>query len=307
MERNFIKTMNKKKILIVGSNGFIGSFLLESLKGDYLIKALSKSNNLTEESFIKVDLSDLNDVEKTVVKIPKCDVMIFLVGLAHKKGRNKDLQHFRKINKNTLEYLLQLLENKKKVPKQLIFSSTVSVYGERLNKTIYDENSNVFPVSPYAKTKYEAEQFLLKKYIEKTWILRFAPVYSEEFQLNIIRRTILLGQYYKIGNGTTKLSLCNIKNIDVVIRAIIDGKVPFGVYNVSDQKVYSYNDLLRYVRAKKIRRIPSIFLKILYFFGKYFRNLFFIENTIKLLSDNIYSSEKIKKFIKPSYVLENEK
>jgi len=290
--------MIRKKILIAGSNGFIGSFLLRSLKENFKLVSLSLSKSSKEKMSFNVDLSKINNIESIVDKLPHCDILIFLVGLAHKKGKGKEIKIFRKINKNTLINLLQTLENSKKTPEKIIFASTISVYGEKFDQSTYEESLKEHPISPYAITKHEAENFLLKKYKKKSWILRFAPVYSEKFKLNIKRRTSVLGQYYRVGSGENKLSLCNLKNIDLALQAIMRGEVPCGIYNISDKKDYSYNDLLEYVDAKNIRIVPTIFIKIIHFIGSIFKNIFLIENTVKLMSSNIFPSNKIRKFIK---------
>ena len=82
------------------------------------------------------------------------------------------------------------------------------------------------------------------------------------------------------------------------MKGILEDKVPSGVYNISDSKDYSYNDLLTYADAKWIIRVPNFLIKGLYYFGKMMNNFFLIENTIKLISDNVFSSEKIKQHIK---------
>ena len=120
-----------------------------------------------------------------------------------------------------------------------------------MNQSVYDEQSFKEPISPYAVTKLESEAFLKNNYRTKSWILRFAPVYSPDFQINIKRRTKFIFSAYRIGSGAKKLSLCNIKNINLAIDGILNDKVPPGVYNVSDKVQYSYNDLLGYVKSKR--------------------------------------------------------
>ena len=96
-----------------------------------------------------------------------------------------------------------------RLPNKIIFSSTISVYGESICQNIYNEDSATSPISPYAITKLEAEKYLQNNYNSQSWILRFAPVYAPEFQLNIKRRTKVFGSFYKVGSGDIELSLCN--------------------------------------------------------------------------------------------------
>lgn len=283
--------------LLAGANGFIGSFLYSRFHKDYSITALDYSKGSIEENFFSLDLTQKANIKTFAEKLPKCDALIFLVGLAHKKGAGQELGKFRRINKRTLVNLISVLDEKNKLPRKIIFASTISVYGEKINQNIYNEDSEKTPFSPYAVTKLEAEEFLLTNYGEQSWILRFAPVYASDFQLNINRRTRAGSWFYKVGNGSKKLSLCNLENIGSVVEGILEDKVPAGMYNISDTKYYSYNDLLHYVNAKWIVHIPTFLVKGLYVLGQMINNIFLKENATKLISNNVFLSDKIRQYI----------
>jgi nucleoside-diphosphate-sugar epimerase len=251
---------------------------------------------MIEDNFFSIDLIQEADVENFADKSPKCDALIFLVGLAHKKGKGQEIDEFRRINKQTLINLLLTLDKKNKLPKKIIFASTISVYGEKINQNTYHEDSEKTPFSPYAVTKLETEEYLQNNYGTQSWILRFAPVYAPDFQLNINRRTKSGGYFYKVGDGKKKLSLCNLENIGFAVQGIIEDKVPSGIYNISDENEYSYNDLLKYVNAKWVISVPKVIVKGLYYVGKVMNNIFLKENATKLISDNIFPSVKIREF-----------
>ena len=285
------------EVLIVGSNGFIGSFLYKKLNSSYSCTGLDYGQKSTVDDYYSVDLTQSSGVRNFAENTPICEIIIFLVGLAHKKGKRQELDEFRCINKQTLVNLLSALGKANKLPNKLIFASTISVYGEKMNQNIYNEESNKSPFSPYAVTKLETEEYLLNNYNTQSWILRFAPVYAPDFQLNINRRTRAAGSFYKVGNGGEKLSLCNLENIGSAVQGILENKVPAGVYNISDENEYSYNDLLKYVNAKWIIPIPMVIVKGLYYLGKMINNIFLKENATKLISDNIFPSGKIREYI----------
>ena len=295
------------KIVLAGASGFIGSFLFNVLKNNFSITSLSHSQSSFKENHVLLDLTDEEGVSNFVEDAPIFDVLIFLVGLAHEKGRGKDISRFRQINKQTLMNLTLGLDKKDRLPSKIIFASTISIYGEKIHQKFYYEDSKTEPFSPYAITKLEAEEFLLKYYSSQSWILRFAPVYSPDFQLNLERRTKIKDMHYRIGDGTNRLSLCNVENISIVINSILDGKVPAGVFNISDEKEYSYNDLLCHVNAKWIVYIPKFLVIGLYHIGKIINNIFLTENTIKLISDNVFPSQKIMKYIELSAKLNESK
>lgn len=289
-------------ILLAGQNGIIGSFLYKELKSEHKIIGIGKGK-FNSPNYIDLDLLNCTHVNEFVKENKKVDVLIFLIGLAHSKGKNQDYPVFKNINYSTLVNLLKALKHSNKLPKIIIFSSTVSVYGEKINKNIYSEYDELSPNSPYAKTKILAEQYLLENFQDICWILRFAPVYSEYFSLNIERRTLFKGRYYKVGNGQNKLSLLNIKNILFAINEIMNNNIPPNVYNLADNNSYSYIDLLTHSNSNKILNIPRIFVRLAYFGGKMTNNIFLQENSIKLLTDNIYSTERIKKHISVPFYL----
>ena len=100
-----------------------------------------------------------------------------------------------------------------------------------------------------------------------------------------------------MGNGNNKLSLCNIKNIKLAVEQIIENNVPPGVYNIADKNPYTYSELLRWQNAQIVLHIPKFIIIIILYIGVKINNIFLQENSVKLLTDNIYPSDKIRRFI----------
>lgn len=285
-------------ILIAGRTGYIGSYLNSELDNKYAIFSLDRTKQEEHKLDLAIDLTKIKEIEQFARVSDNFNVLIFLVGLAHSKGKGKDLHEFENVNSQTLTHLLTALKKVDKIPRKIIFASTISVYGERYDQNSYIETLEPNPFSPYAVTKLQAERYLLDNFGSNSWILRFAPVYSPNFLLNINRRTKIGGRYYKVGNGTKRLSLCNIENINTTIEGIIAGVVPSGVYNVSDPVAYSYNDLVNHQGASFVFHIPVLAIRLLYILGKITNNVFLKENSTKLITDNIFPSDKIQKYIR---------
>jgi len=285
------------KILIAGGTGYIGSHLYSQLEEQAAVTSINYGNDQTEKDLINLDLTDIDKVNHFTDKCDHFDVLIFLVGLAHAKGKGKDFPEFKKVNFQTLVNLLSALDGNNKIPEKLIFASSISVYGERYHQSIYDEDMVGKPFSPYALTKLKAEHYLLKNFGNRSWILRFAPVYSWDFLLNVDRRTKMGSSFYQVGRGGKKLSLCNIENIKAALEAIINGKVPVGLYNLSDLTEYTYNELLMWRNAARVIHIPLFAIRMLYHLGKFFKSTFLKENTVKLISDNVFPSDKIRLYV----------
>ena len=84
---------------------------------------------------------------------------------------------------------------------------------------------------------------------------------------------------------------------------IINEKVPAGIYNISDNPSYNYNELLKWQGASFVLRVPKLIVQFLFYFGKLLGSIFLRENTTKLLTDNIYPNNKIIAFIELPYTL----
>jgi len=202
-----------------------------------------------------------------------------------------------------------------------IFFSTIEVYGGEGRDKVISEGDECQPITFYGKSKLAAEKYLLKlnkEYKLPIVILRLTPVYSESFLRNVKRRTLIGNDmfFYRVGSGKQKISLCSRNNVIDIVEACIEGKVPFGeVFNIADDKVYSFNDLSNYFR--KLGRGNRTTIKIpkcIVCFGIKLLSLVFSRRKERLLSiyykltkDNVYSIEKAKKFFKynPKWNFEN--
>ena len=294
------------KILITGVNGFIGSNIYKELNYKYDILGISQSEKSKIcKNYISCDLTNKEKLEEVIKSNSDIGVIIHCAALAHNKGNDLSKDRFMKVNYEVTADLVDL-SNKYLNLKKFVFLSTISVYGERMDKDVYIETDECHPKSPYAVAKKKSEEYILDNCKSDYYILRLAPVYSDEFMLNIERRTVLKGINYIVGDGSNKLSLCNVKNIVDTVENIIDGNVISNeIYNVSDENEYTFKDMLDINKVSKFKVfIPKFAIKILYGINKItIKKQFIDENSIKLISDNIYTSKKIQRYIKFKYKL----
>lgn len=294
------------KILLTGVNGFIGSNIYKELKSKHEVLGISKSRDSKIcNQYISCDLTDREKLKDVLKKHSDIDVIIHCAALAHNKGNDLSFDRFQKVNYGVTKDLIDL-SNEYLNLKQFIFLSTISVYGERMDKSIYIERDECFPKSPYAVAKKKSEEYIEANCKCDYYMLRLAPVYSDEFKLNIQRRTEMKGFNYIVGNGSNKLSLCNVKNIVDVVTNITNGNVNKNeIYNISDEKEYAFKDMLDINNVSKFKLfIPKFAINMLYKINKItIKKQFIDENSIKLVSDNIYSSNKIRKNIELKYKL----
>lgn len=294
------------KVLITGVNGFIGSNINNGLKYKHEILGVSQSKTSKIcDQYIQCDLTDKEALEEVIKNHNDIDVIVHCAALAHNKGNDLSRERFMKVNYGVTQDLVDL-SNKYLNLKKFIFLSTISVYGERMDKSVYIETDECFPKSPYAVAKKKSEEYIESNCKSPYFMLRLAPVYSDEFKLNIQRRTQIKGINYIVGKGDNKLSLCNVKNIVDVVDHIIDGNVATNeIYNISDEKEYTFKDMLDINKVSKFNLfVPKFAIKVLYSINKItIKKQFIDENSIKLVSDNIYSSEKLRRNIQFKYKL----
>ena len=130
-----------KNVLVTGSNGYLGSSFINQYKNKYKFENFSL---LTQK------LEDIN--------FDSVDIVLHCAALVHQK-----IEHsYEKYHEINVEYPLKLAKlAKENGVKQFVFISTIAVYGEDEGKL--DENTVCNPITPYGKSKLEAEKELETK------------------------------------------------------------------------------------------------------------------------------------------------
>jgi len=315
-----------KRIVITGANGIIGSELSRRFiaKGYYVIgidKIESRREDNEQFEYIKLDITDQGKVGQFFSEL-RFDYLIHCAALVHKNSPDLSFNNFMKVNyEGTKNIFDSVVENKSNSEfKGAVFFSTIEVYGGEGRDEVIFEGDNCQPITFYGKSKLAAEKYLLKlnrEYKLPITILRLTPVYAESFLRNVKRRVLVGGDriFYRIGNGEQRISLCSRNNVIDVVERCIEGEVSFGeVFNIADNQVYSFNDLLNYFRKLIGNRITIKIPEYILHLGVKFLSLIFpgrkerlLSTYYKLTKDNIYSIEKAKKFLgyDPEWNFEN--
>lgn len=306
--------MKRKKFLITGANGFIGTHLVKLLHQKNLnIRTTdcfkTASNYILENKieYIQADLTDKKSLEKVVKGIDT----IFHIAALFKLWAEAELLF--KINKEGTKNLLNIA--KEKGVKKVIVWSSSSIYGVTEERIARKENEDLssFRDEDYAQSKYQQE--------------RLALSFHEpgKFSIIIIRPTSVYGPGTKMGLGqamySAKLGLMrqvpgsrpvyisHIHAEDVARAAyfLSTKKEAEGqIYNVAEDKAANTDELF-HIAAKvmgiKIKRgrTPPWLLRAsargAEFIGKITKKepLFERHGTKYMIDHHIISSEKIKK------------
>ena len=170
----------KKKILIVGANGYLGSVLFDYLSSknfDCICHDIDyfKNNLLYKSKKFKKLKNGFNIITKTDLK--DIYAVIFLAGYSNDPfGDLKPSQFY----KPTVRYTLEVAKLCKLLKIKFIFPSSCSVYGMANIKNKLNESDTTKPVTYYSKNKIEIEK-ALKRISSKEFnpiILRLATIFG---------------------------------------------------------------------------------------------------------------------------------
>lgn len=197
----------KKKILITGGAGYIGSHVVDNLlKSNYEIIVIDNylfDKNSLNKHFKNEKLhifnKDIRDTSNIKDHFEGVDTVIHLAALVGEAACKISEEDTVSINYKATETLAKICLEKK--IKNFIFMSTASSYGVQDVNEIADEQTKLNPVSLYAKTKIDCEQLLLSKYRDDINITIFRPstVYGDSLRMrfDLILNHLIKDAYFK--------------------------------------------------------------------------------------------------------------
>lgn len=207
------------KVLVTGSNGFVGKALCQTLrdKDKNFVGSLREKNLGTKsQDFIIVESLDAStDWRKA---LDGCDTVVHLAARAHILNDNiaDPLAAFRQTNtQGTLNLAEQAAECG---VTRFIFLSSIGVNGAVTSGIPFSPDDVVSPHSPYAVSKYEAE-IGLREIASRTSmdlvVIRSPAIYGKNAPGNfgLIEKFIRYGIPLPFGSIDNKRSLVAIENI----------------------------------------------------------------------------------------------
>lgn len=151
--------LKDKKILVVGGNGYLGTFLVKVLQEiEANVFVMSRNCETTDFQF-KVDITNFDETYKVIQKIQP-DIVYHL---AANITRNRDFAVYEKMASVNIQGTLNILKSLENIDAHFIFTSSSEIYGN--NESPLNENQIPKPVSPYSLTKMSAEM-LVKTFSE---------------------------------------------------------------------------------------------------------------------------------------------
>lgn len=293
----------KMKILLTGANGFLGKIIVKTLEKEFQIVELSRKSG---DYQVCLDKDILEFYESF-------DLVIHSAGKAHSVPKSDtEKKQFHKVNVIGTENLLKGLE-KTVLPKQFVFISSVSVYGQDSGINI-DENYPLQAKDPYGLSKVVAEK-IVSKWCEKQnvvcTILRLPLLVGKNPPGNLgnMLRAIDKGYYFNIGGGKARKSMVLAENVAAFIPKVA---IVGGIYNLTDGIHPSFKELSSSISLKKNKQqpfnLPLIIAKLMGCLGDFIGEKAPVNSlkVKKITSDLTFDDSKARRLLdwNPQTVLE---
>ncbi|WP_454879171.1 NAD-dependent epimerase/dehydratase family protein [Sphingobacterium detergens] len=272
-------------VLITGISGFVGQNLQSYLT----------TNNLTV-----VGCSLRSSDWETKILENECTAIIHLAGKAHDTSNTEDPADYFKVNYELTKEVFETFL--KSETRDFFYFSSVKAVADSV-ADILEENFTAAPLTPYGKSKLEAERYLLSKRLpegKRLFIIRPCMIHGpgNKGNLNLLYKVVEKGIPWPLASFNNKRSFLGIDNLSFLVLAMINKKeMSSGVYNFADDTAISTNELVTFIannlgRSPRLWHIPATLI-----------------NFVAKIGDNIpfpLNSERLKKLTE-SYVVSNQK
>lgn len=276
--KNITFAFMKKKILITGASGFIGSAVVDKalLLGYDVwagIRPSSSKQYLKSEqiNFVYLDFSNKSNLKAQLSELAnahgKFDYIVHLAGLT--KAINR--QDFYDVNYHQVRNFAEVLAESDLQPRLFVFMSTLGVMGlgDEVGYLPMPANAVPNPNTEYGKSKLKAETFLKSMPGFPYLILRPTGVYGpRDRDYLILMRAVKSG--LSVGAGFQKqiLSFVYVEDLVQIILSAIDNQISRKEYNVSDGHGYTdeeFNNIVKQQlgRQRVLRlKLPLVLVRI---------------------------------------------
>lgn len=263
----------KKKFLVTGGAGFIGSYLTEALldAGHSVVVADNFSTGSRENLAAVAENPDLKIIELDITVddiqldslIKECDVLIHLAAAVGVEMVVNDPIHTLSTNVKGTE---NVLGPAAKYKKRTIVASTSEVYGKSDNDT-FTETDDLHLGSPYrSRWSYACskllDEFYVMAYCQNQGlpgtIVRFfntvGPRQTGRYGMVVPRfaQAAVNGETVKVyGDGEQSRCFCHVKDVVRALLLLIGNEKAIGnIYNIGSQELVSISELAQRVIAR---------------------------------------------------------
>lgn len=265
---------------MTGSHGFVGTNLIEALSG--------------EHEFIRWDV-------RSDEEFPDCDAVIHLAGKAHDvRCKKEDGREYFEVNTELTKKIYDAYLRSK--AEKFIFFSSIKA----------QDND-----TPYAKSKFLAEQYIQEKFrdeslefrdntstssaAKRVYILRPCMIHGKGVKGNLplLFKFVKKGLPWPLAAFENQRSYASMGNVNFVVSELLMKDVGSGTYNICDDEPVSTNKLIELMgeclgREAKLLKIPKGIIQLGSRIGDVLHMPLNTERLKKLTSDYVVDNSQIK-------------
>ena len=286
------------KILITGVHGFVGSNLVEALKGQHTIYGL----DIISPAKDGVRFTFSWDYLDKPGEIPEVDAIIHLAGKAHDTKNQSEAKVYFNVNTGLTEKIFDWFLRHPKCRK-FVFFSTVKAVADKVDGVL-TEAVEPAPVGPYGESKIAAEKYIQEHMPadKQVYILRPCMIHGpgNKGNLNLLYNFVRDGVPWPLGAFENRRTFTSVENICFAVKGVLTKDVPSGIYNMGDDEALSTNELIEEIckslgRKAYIWKLPKGLMNSVAKIGGWLHLPLNPERLRKLTENYISSNEKIKK------------
>lgn len=252
-----------KNILLVGGAGYVGGAVTDELL-KYKEYNLRIYDSLLYEEFYLKDIEfyhgDIRDRKKLIKHLNWSDAVIWMSALVGDGACDINPKETIELNENSVRWL------SKKYNKKIIFFSTCSVYGAQ--EGVLSENSKLNPLSLYAKTKLNAENFLKDKNCS---IFRLGTLFGigdtySRIRMDLVLNALTIKAFFEkrldVFGGEQFRPLLHVKDVArAVLLALKEND--FSIYNLSHKNI-KIKDLANKIKENTGKNVKIITTQVMF-------------------------------------------
>jgi UDP-glucose 4-epimerase len=264
----------KKKVLITGGAGFIGSHTVDTfLKKNFEVRVIDNLvggnikniEHLKNNRNFKFEKSDILNLAKVRKFISECKYVVHFAGIGDIVPSIKYPKKYFENNVLGTVKLLDCLDQKK--IKKFVYAASSSCYGKA--KTPTDENHLINPLYPYALSKYQGEQIALhwhKVYKFPVNSIRIFNAYGTRSRTTgaygavfgvFLKQLIAKQPLTVVGNGSQKRDFLYVTDVaEAFYLATMTNKIG-STWNLGSGKPQSVTKLVKLLNPDKVVYIPK--------------------------------------------------
>jgi len=258
------------RILITGATGAVGPVVVRAFHdAGYAVRTLSLDRppvGIWPDS-VETVTGDITDASVVRTVMDGVDAVIHMAALLHIVNVSPELREkYESINVGGTNNVVHAAAEAG--VKRIVLFSTIAVYGQSGGRVL-TEDSKPCPDTYYAQTKLAAEQIVLNARGADGrplgTVLRFGAIYGFRIKGNYERLMHALEKhrFIPIGKGLNRRTLIYNKDVGhAVVQAVFHPETVGRLFNVTDGKFHTLNEIIRAICSGLGRRPPRLSMPV---------------------------------------------